>query len=358
MLIYIILPIFLLLLINVKDKRKIYIVLFLLFAINICRDYSVGWDYGVNYKRMYDEKSLYTQSLESLGNINTSNIISTEAGSMEIGWTLIEYFCNKNNLPFAIVNLVAAIIIFIALSRSLKQSPLPILSLLLYVLLFRYYASFNIIRQSIAALIFLISIPYIINRQFYKYLIFCLIATCFHISALLMIPFYYIPKIKIKFYGTILVFIVLYIISMLKIDTTLFSTLYDYGVLIDRYAKYLIIENEYTHNLAFLYIPSLLLLIPYIVLNYKSRNDKLDTYQLLYFIAIIISIISINLEVLFRFNEYFLNALIIGIPILLAKQTISLVNIRSYIVIGCCTLYYSAYLYINANAIIPYTLIF
>lgn len=352
MIIYIIIPILLLFLTTIRGKAIIYFALVTLFFINVSRDYSVGYDYGINYKRLYDKKT----DISPIASDNFEVSILTE--SNEIGWSMIEYFGKKNDLPFSSLNFIAAIIIFIALSFSLKQSPSPIISILLYVLLFRYYASFNIIRQSISAIIFIATIPYIINRHFIKYLICCLFAASFHLSALLMVVFYYLPKIRISFIVSLLLIILFYIISALNIDMKLFSWLYDSGYMFTRYAKYLYITNDYNYNIILLYIPSVLLFIPYLLLNYTLKKSNLNVYQLLYLFAIIISILSVHYEVLFRFNEYFLNSLIISIPLMLQAQKHSLSSFDKYIIFGCCILYYSMYLYLNANAIWPYSLIF
>lgn len=358
MTIYIFIPILLLFLTTIKGKGKIYFALIFLFFINVSRDYSVGYDYGINYKRLYDQKNAYSYNNIVSDDIDTSDLLLVEKESVELGWSMIEYIGKINKLPFSFVNFIAAIIIFITLTISIRQSPFPIISILLYVLLFRYYASFNIIRQSISAIIFIASIPYIAKRQFIKYLICCLLAASFHLSSLLMLVFYFLPKIRISFNFSVLLIIAFYVISALNVDMKIFSWLYDSGYMFASYAKYLAIENEYNYNIILLYIPSILLLIPYLLLNFRLKETHLDVYQLLYVFAIIISILSVHYEVLFRFNEYFLNSLIITLPILLRKQNKSLYSIKGCLTLSCCILYYSMYMFLNANAIWPYSLIF
>ena len=296
--------------------------------------------------------------MRSLFSLKGTDLLSVEKKSVEVGWKSIQYVCKSNNLPFSSVNFIAAIIIFIALLYALKQSPMPMFSILLYVLLFRYYASFNIIRQSVSAMIFIASIPYIYRRQFVKYLICVLAAASFHLSSLLMLLCYWLPKIKISFKSSLIIIILFYVISILGLDMKVFSWLYESGYMFAVYAKYLAIENEYNYHIALLYIPSLLLLIPYIIFLFNAKDKTLDVYQLLYVLAILISILSIHYEVLFRFNEYFLNSLIITIPILIRKNNNFFTGTKGYVVLFCFFLYYSIYLYLNANAILPYTFIF
>lgn len=358
MIVYILLPLILLFFLNVKGKAKIYVALFILFVINVCRDYTVGEDYGKNYKRIYDEINIESYKLNKTETSEITDLWSLDKKSTEIGWYLLQYFSKLNEMPFAFVNFLAAIIIFISLLYALKQSPNPIFTLLLYVLLFRYYASYNIIRQSIAAIIFLVGIPFIIKRKFVKYLFCVLIAMCFHMSSILMIVFYFLPNIKINYKFSILLIISFYIISALNIDTIIISWIYDSGYIFTSYARYLTIENDYNYNIVYLYIPSILLLIPYICLSTQGKGEILDVYQLLYVVAIILSILSIHYEVLFRTNEYFINSLILTIPILLRRRNLNLSGMIGCIIIGCCVLYYGVYLFLNANNIQPYSLIF
>ncbi|MBE6176125.1 MAG: EpsG family protein [Rikenellaceae bacterium] len=359
MFIYIFLPILLLFLLTIRGKGKVVFALLLLFLINVCRDYSVGYDYGHNYKRTYDNEILTNQSVNTYNEGDSFNLLEAERETVEIGWTMLEAFGKANNLPFSVVNFIAAIIIFIALAYSLKQSPWPILSILLYVLLFRYYATFNTIRQSISAIIFVASIPYIEKRQFIKYLLCCLSAAAFHLSALLMVFIYFLPKIKISFKISLVLIVGAFVMSALNIDMILFSWIYDSGYMFDAYAKYLAIENEYNYPIIYLYVPCVLLLIPYILLSYKLKDKYIDIYQLLFVISIIISVLSIHHEVLFRINEYFRTALIIAIPVLLLRnKPKSVLTFENLVILGCCTVYYSIYLFLNANAIRPYALIF
>ena len=309
MFIYIFIPLLLSYLLKVKGQTIVNVVLVLLLTINVFRDYSVGYDYGRNYKVMYDQIDVNTYKvIPSDEGGATSNILSFDKESVEVGWSILQYIGKNLNLPFSFVNFCIALMLFIWLAYALKQSPIPILSLLLYVLLFRYYASFNIIRQSIAAVVFIAAIPYIIRRQFVSYLLCCLFAASFHLSSLLMILFYFIPKIKISFKFSIVIVIVVYVLSALSIDMKLFSWLYESGYMFDAYGKYLAIENDYNYNIVFLYIPSVLLFIPYILLSANRNVKRLDVYQLLYLFAIIIAILSVHYEVLFRFNEFFLNS--------------------------------------------------
>lgn len=70
------------------------------------------------------------------------------------------------------------------------------LSILLLVTIGGYYISFNLIRQFLAISLTLYLVPYLINRNFIKYLIGILLISLIHKSVLLLIPFYFISNIN------------------------------------------------------------------------------------------------------------------------------------------------------------------
>lgn len=57
-----------------------------------------------------------------------------------------------------------------------------------------YFSAFNGMRQWIASIILFWAIKYIWNDNFIKYFICVILASTIHISALIMIPVYFIVK--------------------------------------------------------------------------------------------------------------------------------------------------------------------
>lgn len=353
MLIYIFLAIFLLSLLFVKDKEKIYIALFFLFCLNVCRDYSVGTDYGLNYKRIYDQ----SEANNLLMNMKLSD--GDVGRSVEIGWTALQYEMKVLGLSFAYVNFVVASIIIFFLFLSLKQSPIPMLSIVLYVLLFRYFASYNILRQSVAVIVFLYSIKYIVSKEFLKYLFFCALAMCFHLSALLLLPLYFVQYLKMSARMSIILILAVYVLTISNMDLVIFSWLGEAGIIMKAYTHYFLVENELNYPIAYLYIPSVLLFIPYLYLVWTSKIKLLDVYSKFYVFAIMLSVLTIHYEALFRVNEYFMGAVIIALPLMLKVQNRHKpLSSQMLVLLGCSVLYYSVYVFLNANTIRPYTLIF
>jgi hypothetical protein len=78
-----------------------------------------------------------------------------------------------------------------------KTSDRPYLGVFFFMTLGLYFNSLNFMRQMLAAFIIVLGMRYIKTNQFFRYLIVVIFASCFHLSALVMIPFYFILKIKL-----------------------------------------------------------------------------------------------------------------------------------------------------------------
>lgn len=68
-----------------------------------------------------------------------------------------------------------------------------------YLFLGCWHGSFNIVKQAAAASILLIGFRYIIRRDFKKWLCICIFATLFHVTALLMLPVYFLRDDEINY---------------------------------------------------------------------------------------------------------------------------------------------------------------
>ena len=88
---------------------------------------------------------------------------------------------------------------FFALALMLilyKTSDKPYLGVFFYITFGMYFISLNFMRQMFASFIVVLGMRYIKTGQFFRYLIVVLFASCFHLSAIVMIPFYFILRIK------------------------------------------------------------------------------------------------------------------------------------------------------------------
>lgn len=98
-------------------------------------------------------------------------------------------------------------------SISKKKEYWP-LTILLYILMGFWHASFNIVKQCMAMAILLACQDFLLEKKFLKWMFACFIATLFHVSAIIMIPVYFLVTRKINKRQIILLVIVGVVISI------------------------------------------------------------------------------------------------------------------------------------------------
>jgi len=112
---------------------------------------------------------------------------------------------STNNLVIIIFMSILTILSFCF--KLKKHSPTLWLSILIFVSIGNFYDSFNVSRQIMAASIVFLGSDYLFEGKFFKYSIFVLIAALFHRTAILMIPLYFLIRIKISFKNIILLIV-------------------------------------------------------------------------------------------------------------------------------------------------------
>ena len=145
----------------------------------------------------------YTNSFNRLVNLSTGEL-SVER--MEKAYVFliryIQIFINDFQMLFIMVTLIVILLVYAIL---LKYCENPSLGLLGFYLLGFYFNSMNFMRNIIAGLIIVFAYKYIKDKSFLKFITIVLLASTFHISALLFIPFYFIFRLKFN-YITLIVY--------------------------------------------------------------------------------------------------------------------------------------------------------
>lgn len=359
MLIYILYVIvFLFMLFIYKKDKNILIPILLLLVLNAFRGYSVGTDYA-GYYNSY-RSHLNTFFFDDL-NINTFiiNIGSNKAN--ELGWGFLNYFGDKNNIAFYSINFFAiSVILYFIYGTIRNQSPHFFFSLYLYLTLYLFFPSFNIIRQSIAIAIFAYSIRYINGNRPFIYLLFCLLASLFHSSALLLPLLYFLKYIKINSIYCIILLLFSFIIPIMQWDKYIIIFLFDTDkfLLYSQYANMKIHGNNEMGSIMimFLFVIQTLIFI-YCCLRLKGSNN---IYMTLWFIGIFILNITMNYSWLFRISGYFLIAQIIAMPLVVYgnKMDVKQTKKSYFIIVGYSLVLYLCKLYIGSDGVVPYTTIF
>ena len=168
-------------------KIVIFCLLFPMFMMSAFRAETIGTD-TENYLRTYNY-------------IADCNLLNAFVVSrMESGYVFLNYICSHFGISFLGMQVIINIFIYYSLSCFFfKYSPNIGLSCFLFLSLRMMFGPMNVVRMYIALAILLWAIPYIQKRKFCSFTIVCLIASSFHLAALLFWILYPLCVWKNKF---------------------------------------------------------------------------------------------------------------------------------------------------------------
>lgn len=296
--------------------------------------YYVGTDYAT-YKHLFSDT--YPKM--------------NELPSDEVGYYILNKLVYKINTDyqsiFIVTSLIILLLIFITIYRECNKYELGIY---LFITLGHFYTSFNVIRQYIAIAITFYAVKYIFERKFYKYLIAVLLASSFHITAIIMIPFYFIVQIKMdtkKFICGIIIGIV----GLNAFEKML-------SILIDLFPKY----EHYNDSVFFTYgsttgliIYGVIFIVMYIYRNKLIKADiKNSVYINFIFISLLVSILTTKGVLFERIAGFFNIYAVILIPNLIDIFNKKERRLLYYSILCVGYLYCYIMLRTNQGEVLPY----
>lgn len=325
--------------VNIRFENIVFFLSFvMLFVIGAARS-GIGTDYKT-YIQAFD---LFTKGIYPWW-------LNYEPGFIFLNWSLARI---TNNSQWLIL-ITSFLVLIIFFKTCKKNSTDVIFSIFLFYTLYFYFTSFNIIRQSIAVLLTFYAIDNIIKDDIKGYLKKILIASfCFHSTALIMVPFYFIAKKRVKLY----IFIVGAVLS------TVLVFLYDYIMagfvyMFPKYESYINYASSGAKlNIIFLFINLIILLF---IRNFRiDKNDKktikvFNIYTNACSIGLMFSLMS-PLNIIFsRIALYFYIYSTISIPCCLVFF-VRKERVIVKICIGVLALFmFTYYLINNIAGVVPY----
>ncbi|MFX6505652.1 EpsG family protein [Acinetobacter baumannii] len=170
---------------------------------------------GVRSNRVGTDSGTYTSTFQ----LNLDPDYYEFNPDIEVGYQYFEYLLlNFTHHYFWLFLITAFLTCFCYLRVIKKYSQDYIFSVFLFITLGVYTFFFNGLRQGIAMAIFTLALPYLLEKKFTIYLVICGFASLIHISALFMVPFYFLVNLNIKLiYKIFFVFLLSIIFSQLVI---------------------------------------------------------------------------------------------------------------------------------------------
>lgn len=294
-----------------RNRQLKYLGILILILLSVLR-FDIGNDYENYYLTINRITQYFTRYNFDLKGVY---LISEEYG-IEKSFVFFIWLFHKLDNTYVYVCATYSLITIYFWYKALKNDNLLFWGIFVIITLSILFNSFNCIRQGVSYAIFLYSIHFLNgeNRNVKKYILYVLLASLFHMSAiflLLILPVVdYKPRIKLY----IAIIIILYfgsIIGLWKAVTTFvisnsffYQGFNDSEVQADANLGSGIMFTVYT--------------IMYSYCMYIYRGNKVYTNIL--FIGIVLFIIATGNLNINRFAYYFLNILVLIIPLYIKKE--------------------------------------
>jgi len=278
------------------------------FAISANR-YGIGTDY-FHYVELYQELEGYNNIFSAIQNI-----------PYEPGWIILNFAVKVifDNYQYIFIISSALTMFFIFKTLEYYRGTIYVWFGILIFLTTLYNASFNIIRQVLAAAILLFAIKYIREKKFLIFTIFTMLAASFHYSAIIYFPMYWIlNKSRNNSWNT---FKKISAILICIIIVLMFENVFDLITNIDifsKYSNYLIDLSKTSFGATISSVPIMLL----ILINLKQLKNNAIGNDLVFlsFAGFVLSfLISLNMYI-GRLVIYFTMTQILIIPMIIKME--------------------------------------
>jgi len=318
-----------------RNKTVIFFILWIPSALR----YGIGADY-FSYAHMF-----YSMSDEII--------------FYEPAYFLINKLISILHLDFQYVIAISSLIF---LYVGMKSIPTYYFYLSLFVFIITcYFPSYNIIRQMISVVFSATAVAQLLKDNKKGYIIYILAGSLFHISILVLLPFYFLRKMKISPYLNLTLIL---IFSVIILYTSFLHHILNNSFLgLTKYAPYLTNGDHYRtpphRNLimvVYFLIPALMILNAKKITKINPNNCLLITLNLF---LIIVSIAATKIYILNRVSTIFLflpyisvSVLMMSIKTKIIKQVTIITIIFSFIFL------YQHIISTNKFGINPYISIF
>ena len=174
------------------NKKYVIVASLLLFAIYGLRDtYHIGFDSATSY--LYGFKRIGAQPWSE---------IFANSSKYNFGFTLMtKAFHSFISADYQLYITTISVFVSICFGRLIyKYSPSPVQSILYHFGLLLYVFHFSALKQSIAMAFLMLAFDAITERKPVKFFLLVFIASQFHFPALVFLPAYFLPRLKIERY--------------------------------------------------------------------------------------------------------------------------------------------------------------
>lgn len=314
-----------------KESAKKVLFIFIIFLILIG---GLRGDFTTDY-------SHYVYHIELLRKYSFLEVFSMRG---EKGFMLLKFLFSRlfeSPVPFFITCMSIVLIPIYYFACKCKN---PFLFLLLYISFGVMYQSYNVMRFIMMSSLFLCSFEWIKKGCFRKYLLYVLFLSCIHITALFLIPFYFLLRLEIEKKSFVIHAVIIFSLYFL-LDPIMdyFDVLFYNGKFATR-----AIEQTGQTTITTIIVPFLFAIATFFMAFFSKKGDSLfDTKNKIFFNSTIywISafIISQKIAILGRFSSVFFPIVAMWFVNTLLSYSKELRPVYVWLTICFCVLYYFAF---------------
>lgn len=285
------------------------------------------------YGEVFDTIADVTNAGGSYWEFGCFNYFPSEPGYILLN-IFISFFTENRYIFIFIITLLIYTLLFISLWRYASNYPF---ALILFLGLW-FFFSFTYLRQVLGATLAWLSIPYIVNKKFWKFLLITLLAMTLHKSAIIFSPVYFLGTRSYSRKQILWLMAILLVIGISPIPNTLFTI---YGDVSE-----VEIQRDYNASggfrIAYLLEAALFL---WLLLRSYVEGEKDMTRQVLFNIALLFCatlLLFIRSENGGRLSWYFMIGIICTLTSI-ATRKINRRTIAPLLVVICLGLYIRIY---------------
>lgn len=240
---------------------------------------------GVRYKVGTD----YTNYIDSYNVFKNYSIDQMFESQTEIMFGIILKVATLFDNPqilFWIFSFLTVIVMYLSIKDNSQKLSI---GLMMFIFLFlNYTTSFNIIRQALAVVIVVYAYKFVFSRELVKFLCTMLIASMFHITAILFIPFYWINSSNVKVKKITQVFLAILLLIIISQYGNFMSVLSNISGF-ERFESYADINNSIGNNREIIINTILLAIISILKKPLEEYDSRNKLYIYFYFISWILT---------------------------------------------------------------------
>ena len=353
-----ILTVFFIILLNCNDKHPRYKV-FSLATVSTILILIIGlrhYELGLN-----DTKMVYIPEFKKILKLEMIDVFKSFKDPIFYCLTKLYSFLSTNIQIWLLICAAAYIVPVMKIIK--EESPIVIVSVFVFIALNFFGMGFSGVRHCIALGILLNCFDALNKENYKRFIIVVLIASMFHVSALIMFLIYPVLKIiKIlnnkKFIHSLYIILIIYAINMF-VGRQIIDGCIDFIVNVlkmERFKVYFV-KNHTTLTSTSFYINALMYIFIGSLLSNNSnrRNSILISFQ---FIATVLTMFVPIFGEFYRLSMFFSIFLILSLPEAIkqfkSKDTVLIVTLLLVFVFALYFLFFSA----KNNGIIPYKIFY